>query len=65
MILSKPSKDSFLECCNLECQCNEDKYNNKIYGVKFHCIHKLLNQLKENGTLKNFFTTMRQNQNIE
>ncbi|KAK8877935.1 hypothetical protein M9Y10_004698 [Tritrichomonas musculus] len=57
MILSKPSKDSFLECCNLECQCNDDDYNAKIYGVKFNCIHKVLNPLKENGTLENFCMT--------
>lgn len=42
MIVCRNSK-SYLECSHQTCnECEEDKYNQMIYGVRFPCIHTVL-----------------------
>lgn len=41
----KKKDDKYLQFCTKECDCEDNMYNNNIFGVDFPCIHSILNQL--------------------
>ena len=59
MVLNKPEKESYLECCNSECSCEENLYNEKIYGVIQPCYHQILKPLIENNAFEEFCNSNR------
>lgn len=54
-VLKHDPQDSYTKCFHQSCFCEESKYNEQIYGVKFQCFHTCLNEFVSDTNLKQIF----------